>query len=65
MEQSLKALNGYRINYGLLMHWQLELVPACVLRKQTPFPVVPSFAPVRMDPTLTPASSPDGMRLPQ
>eukprot|EP00975_Prorocentrum_lima_P057970 12161836-Prorocentrum_lima.AAC.1 len=29
------------------MNWQLELVPAYILRKHTPFPVVYSFAPVR------------------
>eukprot|EP00975_Prorocentrum_lima_P048395 10119573-Prorocentrum_lima.AAC.1 len=38
LEQSLKSLQGYRINYGLLMNWQLELVPAYILQKHTPFP---------------------------
>eukprot|EP00975_Prorocentrum_lima_P058108 12188835-Prorocentrum_lima.AAC.1 len=30
------------------MNWQLELVPAYILRKHTPFPVVSSFCPSKI-----------------
>eukprot|EP00975_Prorocentrum_lima_P064803 12899728-Prorocentrum_lima.AAC.1 len=67
MEQSIKALDGYRINFGLLMNWQLELVPAYVLRKHPPSLWSPrSHQSGLMGLSLTPTwTSPVGNRRPQ
>eukprot|EP00975_Prorocentrum_lima_P028567 6002738-Prorocentrum_lima.AAC.1 len=45
LDACLASLAAYRRNYGLLMNFQLELIPTYILQGKTPFPVPCNFAP--------------------